>query len=411
MRLILARPEIRVVSWTIVLAVSASVFALVTARWLGASDRGVIVVFLTTSSFLMLIGSLGLGTGGRVLLHERPALELVDYQRYARILAGVHILTSATVGIGVLWASKGLKSFWIGAFFLPYAAALLYSYLRREALHGLGRHEAAVISDVVPAVTQTTCVAVLYLVGHLTLTTAMVSLAVGAMAQTAFLTAQLKRVLKGTANTHWPLKRVIKFSFPAMTAAVGQAFVIRGDRLILGIMTSTAAVGVYGAAATFTEMLWLLPGAIAQLSFRRASVSRGSELGRRVRRLTILLTACFAIALASVAPWLIRILLGRGYEQAIPLSYILIAAAVPMASFQLDASVLNGLGHLREGSRITMLGSLLLCAACVLLIPQHGAFGAAWASLLSYSIMAIATKLSLHRRAHAAGSSFVGAPL
>ena len=358
----------------------------------------------------MLIGSLGLGTGGRVLLNEEPSLELVDYQRYARILSGFHTLTSATVGVGVLWVSQGLRSPWVGVLFVPYAAAILYSYLRREALHGLGRHEAAVMSDVVPAFTQTACVAALYLAGHLSLTTAMASLAVGAIAQAGFLTARLKRLPKGTRNAHWPIRRVIRFSFPAMTAAIGQAFVIRGDRLILGIMTGTAAVGVYGAAATFTEMLWLLPGAIAQLSFRRASLSRGSVQGRSVRRLTLLLTACFATALAAAAPWLIRILLGRGYEQAIPLSYILIAAAVPMASFQLDASVLNGLGRLRDGSRITLFGSLLLCGTCVLLIPQHGAFGAAWASLLSYSAMGIAAKVALTRIPHALELDVVRTP-
>ena len=66
---------------------AATLFAILTARWLGPSDRGVVVVLMTTSTFLMLVGSFGISTGSRVLLNDSPPLGLTHYLKQARTLS------------------------------------------------------------------------------------------------------------------------------------------------------------------------------------------------------------------------------------------------------------------------------------------------------------------------------------
>jgi O-antigen/teichoic acid export membrane protein len=397
LRTAIASAEARVVMWTGALAACASLFALLTARWLGATDRGILVVFLTVSSFLMLVGSLGVGTGGRVLLNREPPLSLARYLRHSRLLSAVHVVTAATIGLMVLHLSNGLPSAWIAFFFVPYATAVLLSYLAREALHGLGRHEAALISDVLPVAVQVIAVLALHATGHLNLLGALVAIAAGGGVQLTFLLWRLSRVGSEATRSAWPLAKVVRFSLPAMVTALGQALVIRGDRLILGAFAGAASVGVYGVAATFTEMIWLIPSAVAQVAFRRASISNGVEAGRKVRRLTMALTFLLAGVLAITSSRLIDVLLGQQYASAVPLTYILLAAALPMASYQLDVAVLNGLGRLSASSRITLLGSVTLVVGCLATVPMWGPYGAAWSSLVAYSLMAGIAKYYLRR--------------
>ncbi len=391
----LVSAEARLAGWTIVLAGSASLFALLSARWLDVQDRGVVVVFLTTSSLLMLVGSMGTATGARVLLNRAPPLGLDTFLHHARLLSLIHLLTTATVGVTLLALSNGMPRVWVAILFIPYAVLTLFSYLSREALHGLGKHEAALLSDVIPSVVQVAAVVLLHATGRLDLPSLTAAILCSAFVQASYLTWRIGTVSRSPIESFWTLNRVIRFSFPALFTALGQAVVIRVDRLILGALAGTGAVGIYGAAATLTEVLWLVPSAVAQLAFRRASVTNRADAGRKSRQIVMGLTLVFAAAFAVTAHWIIPLLLGPRYVDAIPLSYILVVAAVPMASYQLDVAVINGMGRLASSGCITVTGSLVLAIGCIATIPFYGAFGAAWASLVAYSIEAIWAKTSL----------------
>lgn len=371
-----------------VLAGAASLFALLTARWLGPSSRGSVVVFMTTSSFLMLVGSLGVSTGSRVLLNGFPPLSLKNYLRHARVLSLVSLLTSGTVGVLLLAKTGGMPTLWVGVIFVPFAAVQLFSYFQREALHGVGHHRTALYGDVLASTLQTAAVLLLHIAGRLNLVAVCLVVLGGATAQTVFLAWRLRSAGQSPPFADYSLRELIKYGRPALVTNVGQAFVIRGDRLILGLIAGAAPVGIYGAAATFTEVLWLIPGGVAQVAFRRASVTGTHRAGARVRNLALLITAVACLVLAACAQTLVMFFLGPAYSQAVGLAYVLIAASLPMASYQLDVAVLNGLGRLSDSGRCTMLGTVILAAGCLLTIPKYGAYGAAWSSVAAYTAMA-----------------------
>lgn len=397
LRAVSASSEARVAAWTLGLAGSASLFALLTARWLGTEDRGVVVIFLTTASFLMLIGSLGLGIGGRHLLHLESPMSIGSYLSHTRALTTLHLVTSAVLGLGILAASNGLAHRWVAGFFVVYAVLFLASYFLRELLHGVGFHERAVMGDLIAALMQTALVVVLEASGHLTLLTTMCTLMAGALAQLAWLTWWCTQLPPQEEPSTWSLRRVARFSFPALLSSLGQAFVIRGDRLILGGLTGTSAVGIYGAAATFSEILWIVPGAVAQVSFRRAGIAQSADAGRRARHAALGVTTVMAVGLALAGPPIIDIFFGPDYAEATSLLWVLLVASLPMASYQLDVSVLNGLGRLHDASRATLASSGLLAILCLAFIPRWGALGAAYASLCAYSVLAATVRLMLRR--------------
>jgi O-antigen/teichoic acid export membrane protein len=169
--------------------------------------------------------------------------------------------------------------------------------------------------------------------------------------------------------------------------------VIRGDRLVLGALATSGAVGIYGVAASFTELLWLVPGGVARIAFRRASLRGSRAEYKRKRTLALLCTLCSGVALAFCAHWMIPLLLGYAYIEAVEITYLLIVASLPMASYQLDVAVLNGLGRLKYAGATTTIGTAVLMAGCLLLIPVWGAMGAAVASLVAYTAMAIVARV------------------
>jgi O-antigen/teichoic acid export membrane protein len=390
-------PETRVVLAIGVQAAAAGFFALLTARWLGPSSRGIVVVFMTTSSFLMLVGSLGVSTGSRVLLNGSPPLGLTSLLKQARILSLFHLVTASTVGLFVLAKTGGMSTLWIGVIFVPFAAVQLFSYFQREALHGIGRHRSAVYGEVLSFTIMTAAVLLLQVMGRLNLVAVCLVILGGALAQTVFLATRLSSEEQSPPFASFSLRQLIRFSAPALFTTLGQAFVIRGDRLVLGLLAGAAPVGVYGGAATFTEVLWLIPGAVAQVAFRRASVTGTRREGATARRITLLVTALACLVIVAFTRPLITMLLGPAYSEAVGMAYILIPAALPMASYQLDAAVLNGLGRLSQSRNATTVGSVVLLAGCLVTIPRYGAYGAAWSSLVAYTAMAALAHVYLRR--------------
>jgi len=380
--------EARVVLATAILAAAAGLFAILTARWLGPSSRGSVVVFMTTSSFLMLVGSFGICTGSRVLLNGSPPLGLKGYLKQARALSLFHLVTSSSVGLFVLAKTGGMPTLWVGAIFVPFAAVQLYSYFQREALHGIGQHGTAMYGDVLSSTLQTAVVLLLHVTHRLNLVSVCTVILLGALAQTGFLANRLHAAKQRPPLAHFSLRELMRYSLPALVTTLGQAFVIRGDRLVLGLIAGATPVGLYGAAATFTELLWLVPGSVAQVAFRKASVTGSGHAGTNVRKLTMLVTALACLVLAAITRPLVMILLGPAYSQAVGMAYILIAASLPMGSYQLNVAVLNGLGLLSHSGRATTLGSVILLSGCLLTIPKYGAYGAAWSSLAAYTAMA-----------------------
>jgi O-antigen/teichoic acid export membrane protein len=403
--------ETRVVIAVGVQAAAAVLFALLTARWLGPESRGAVVVFMTTSSFLMLVGSLGISTGSRVLLNGSPPLGLNRYLRQARGMSVFHLVTASTVGLFALWKTGGMPTPWVGVIFVPFAAVQLFCYFQREALHGVGRHRSAMYGEVLTFSFAATAVIVLELTGQLNLVAVCLVMLAGALIQTVFLATRLhgEGARQSPPFASFSLRQLMRFSLPAMVTTLGQSFVIRGDRLILGLIAGAAPVGIYGASATFTEVLWLIPGAVGQVAFRRASVTGTRRAGATGRKITLIITAVAGLVLLALTRPIVTLLLGPAYAEAVPLAYILIPATLPMASYQLDVAVLNGLGRLSYAGYTTTVGSAILLVGCFATIPSLGAFGAAWSSLVAYTAMAVLARWYLHREkpSHLPGGSVI----
>lgn len=397
------RPETRVVLTMILQSGTAMLLALLSARWLGPADRGIVVIITFLGSILMLVGSLGTATGARVLVGREDGTRLTPRRvlRSTRPLLLAHVGTATVAGSLTLWLVDGHVDWGVCALFAVYACSMLWAYLRRELLHGLGRHQEAVRGEVCSVIIQLGLVAAAHLAGHLNVYVAVAAMAVGILAQVAYQTPYLfPGELDAAEHERGDLRSLVGFSVPALATTVGQEYTLRADRLFLGVAIGSASAGVYGSAASLAETLTLLAAGASQILFRQAA--RGLTLGHLLKCHAVVgcATALGAATLWITGPTLIDITLGEEYHSAVGPLRILAIGAIPFAVYQLNVAVINGAGNLGRAARLAGAGALTLTVACFVLIPLVGANGAAWASVMSYSVLAVGSFAALPSLQH-----------
>jgi O-antigen/teichoic acid export membrane protein len=397
LRVSVVRPEVRVVLTLGIQTISATVLAALTARWLGPADRGVLVTFIAASTFLMLIGCAGVPTGGRVLLASRLSVD--RYMSIARTLSLLHLVLAATAGLGILWLSDALPDVEVAILFIATAVSQLFGYFQREGVHGLGFHVTAISGDLLSAIVQIVLVCLAYRIGELNIDAACATVLMGSVAQNLYLGKQIHRIRPTAPSVvdQQSFADIVRFSSPAAIGVFCQAFAYRGDRLVLAALATTAAVGIYSVAATIAEVVGLVSMGVSQIVFRRMAATGTGLWYARIRKTTLILTLCGCALMAAASPYIVSHILGPAYDAAIDVSYVLIAAIVPLASYNLDIAALSGLGALEAARRINMVGAGVLLGSCVLTIPFIGIWGATLSTVAAYCLMAVLARREVVR--------------
>ncbi len=178
---------------------------------------------------------------------------------------------------------------------------------------------------------------------------------------------------------------------PIAIAALISGLAARIDQLMLGWFTDFIQVGMYGAALRFSEFWWTFaPILMNSLSPKYIfNIEDPALMRRNIARIK---AAMLGISLGPVVlillagQYAIPLLLGQQYAAALPVLYIHIFIAVfvffdaPLAQYLLAN---NRQGQLIWKSLFTLAVNALLN---LLLVPAHGAVGAALATLCAYAL-------------------------
>jgi O-antigen/teichoic acid export membrane protein len=197
---------------------------------------------------------------------------------------------------------------------------------------------------------------------------------------------------------------MVRASAPFAVGAVASFLYFRVDIVLLGVLASDAAVGVYSAAYRFLDALLLAPAALAYTAF--PDWARRRQEAQDVMKLLRFLVATGFVASFTLGVWgetFMRLVYGNSYSNGahivsvlsfgIPLLFVDVAAVWLAYSCGYEARVVF--------VSLCALGANVV--ANVLLIPAIGAAGAAWATVLSEAINAVGY-LVLFRREIAAAA-------
>ena len=386
---------------TAMLALLAGIFAIVTGRILGPSDRGIVVIFMTLSSMLMVLGSLGTNTFARVrLVSAEEPLALQEYFGLVAVLAAAQIAVSLILGGLAMWATDSLPNPMVLVLLVVYSVLNVVSYMLRDGIYAFGHNGRASRGDPLAAALQLGLVLAIWLTWGLTLDRALCAVTVSQACCAIYLLVQFRRVdLPLTVAFSWgSCLRQIKGGLPALITNLGQTFIFRMDRLLLGFVATTAEVGIYSVAATMTEALLLIPLSIGQAVFHRLASERMPLAAmRRLRVASVVVSTLGAAVLGIVSPWLIDLLFGPDYHGAVTPLRILLVGAVAMGSYLVDVTCINAVGRFGSAAKLALLGFIMVGVFDLALIPPWAMNGAALASTIGYLTMAIAAARRLHQ--------------
>lgn len=395
---------------------TALVGAIITARVLGPSGRGVLALATLWVSFFALSAPLSVGYGlVYELRHSRATLSLALSSALGLALA------LGTVGLGLaLLSAWGCTHTLLHGVPLEYVAlasvglpAAIFNLLVSLALTGAGRVRQASVIGAVTAV-----VSLLLIVGALLALRLGVRGAVAASAAASVSGAALSLVwLRGHFQLSLLAPRAfwlttLRFGLKIHGGTVAQWANYNLDRFLLNLYLGPVAVGVYAVAAMFAERLWLLPGAVGAALYSRTGgdAQDDAELTARACRSTlwVMLGACLLVG--GVAPFMIPLVFGRDFAAATPSLLILLPGVLLLSAGKTLAPYLTNHNRPWTGTWISLISLSVTLLLNLLLIPRIGIAGSALASTLAYTINGVLHGLVFVRLSRVAPADLVRAP-
>jgi O-antigen/teichoic acid export membrane protein len=181
----------------------------------------------------------------------------------------------------------------------------------------------------------------------------------------------------------------LKHGWLGQISAVAYFLLLRLDQGLLEYYRGAAEVGIYSIAVYMGEMLWLLPGALTPLlvhsSAAHSSDPERDRTAARAVRIGIILTLAAGLPLFLLAEPLLALLAGGEYQASGLALRALLPGIVAFAPGVVLAGDFIGRGKAHWNTQASVLTVVVNLIAGVLLIPEHGPVGAAWASSIAYA--------------------------
>jgi len=189
-------------------------------------------------------------------------------------------------------------------------------------------------------------------------------------------------------------KELLQDAWPLALSSMMVIIYIRIDQVMLGMLSTDEAVGVYSAAIRFSEIWYFIPVIICSSVFPaivRAKTQNAEDYYERLQQLYDFLT-WGALLLALLVSWvaypLVYVLLGPSYHASAPILVVHIWA-LPFVFLGVGRNqwlIAENLNPLSFWT--TTLGALSNILLNWLLIPSQAGLGAAIATVISYGIAA-----------------------
>jgi O-antigen/teichoic acid export membrane protein len=187
-----------------------------------------------------------------------------------------------------------------------------------------------------------------------------------------------------------PLARRLRTYVPSVLQVPVYA---RADVIILGFLVGTAGVGIYSAAFRIVYLLIMFAN-LASLSLfpvaarlYQTAPTDFAALYHGAFRVIVLLGLPAACGLWLIAPRLVVLIFGPEFVESASVLRLLCWLALLFPMRAILSVLLTSSDRQTARAKIEWLGAAIMWAACLLLIPLTGLYGAALAMLLAETVM------------------------
>ncbi|GAB2689284.1 flippase [Aliiglaciecola sp. 3_MG-2023] len=184
-------------------------------------------------------------------------------------------------------------------------------------------------------------------------------------------------------------KQLVKKCWWLIFSGIAAALYMKIDQVMLGTIASKSEVGIYSVAVRFSEMSYFLPVAIVTAFFPYLIERKQLSAPAYNNTLAIFLGGlCWlgiavAIVVTLIATYLIKILYGTEYNASASILAVHVwgGVFVYMRALLSKWLIIEDLLYFSLVTQGT--GAIVNIILNLLLIPEYGALGAAWATILS----------------------------
>ncbi len=211
-----------------------------------------------------------------------------------------------------------------------------------------------------------------------------------------------------TWKFEWKLAKVLlRESWPLMFASAFSIIFIRIDQIIIQALLGPRNVGLYDAGVRIAEGWYFLPGILTTALFPAVinSMKQGKEVFERrivhMYRLMYGVSLLIIIPIVILAPWIVQILYGPEYVQTIKIVQIYSWAGLFISVGIVIHQHLIAVGKSKYLLITTCVGATANIILNLFLIPRTGIAGAAYATLISYTLVPLSLLIPKNTRSEA----------
>jgi len=191
-----------------------------------------------------------------------------------------------------------------------------------------------------------------------------------------------KQPLPAWRPTRARVTQLLRDGWPLLLSGAMVMIYTRIDQILLRQLAGERELGVYAAAVRMVEVWYFLPISIVAASFPSIVGARkvNEELLRarmqKLYRLHAMIAYTIALPTTLLAPWIVRVLYGPGYERAAPMLAVLVWALLFTSLGVVRGAFLLAMNWLWTYLVTVAAGLVVNVLLNLWLIPRYGGMGA-----------------------------------
>ncbi len=384
---------------------SGVITSLLTAWALGPEGRGDLAVVVLWPNVVALLAGLGLPQAHRYYLARQPeSLSML----FSNSLLFALVMGALAYAAGELIVPKlvGVRSpevMWlVRIYLLNIPLALLYD-LMAGFLEGARQFKCAALARVIFFSIQSGAYLLLWFTGHLTVRNAAYTMIGAQFINSLTALIGVWYVLRPRWQPGWSAwKMAMGYGLRYHPGVVTAFTTLRLDQLMLGSMASSVEIGLYFIAVRLSEITTVLASSVADVLMPEVAASKQIEasvqLLTKSLRQTMYIYVLVLIPLLLGAPLLLHAVYGAEFLAASGTLRLLLLASLIWSAGAIVISGLNGLGYPGLSTVARLASAIVTVFALLYWLPRYGIVGAAFSSLLGYSVMLIVALFWLVRK-------------
>lgn len=388
------------------------------ARYLGGGGFGQIAVAMAVVSVLVSVGELGFAryTVRELMKQDADQSAVLGVTITARLIVSASLFAGLLAWIGWRKPEGALLLVVYGMQLLTNPATEILSWLEAH-----GRVPQTVLAQFTGFIISAACIAAgigcRAPLWFFALTYALEGWIFISLC--AFVFHRCGGVVKWSAFQFSRAFTLVSRSWPELASQAALILLFRLDTMMIEWLRGTEEAGIYGAAVRVSEMAYFMPGILATLFLPRLMQDRQNTAARFEKSVidyfsaSVVLAFAVAAGLLLLSPWM-PLAFGGEFTRSSEMLRVHAWAFIPYAIGIARTQILTVEDKLAANLPSVIAAVVVNAWLNMLWIPVHGGVGAAWATLVSYTLAWVVwTYLSPWLRLNVSGlltRAFMGLP-